>query len=659
MTRLAVPLGLALLLLLPVAAQANAPVPPSVWTVLTTVQADVKDGYATVRVIADIANRGPDPEFPFRVTVPDDAFVTGLTIEREGEVYVAQIAGRETARETYEREKAAGQTAGLVEKQRHSTTFQYLINVAERTSVRATLTYEEYLPADRGVYNLSLAAPVSGFGRDLGARFDVAVQDEAGVASLWGAQGGQAGHNATAWFLHHEVGPREGDAATPFTASYTLASDPSPGGSLLIWTRNGTGYFAHRIRAAPDAERLPVDMVLALDVSGSMSGQKIAQLRDAAGQVVRALGPEDRLLLVEFSSAATKPWGTLRAMDATGRAEAAREVESLLAGGGTNLEAALREGLAPLAALPASEEERRLPMLVLLTDGQATEGERGEPALLALADRLDTTGSPIFTIAFGGDADAGLLHALAARHDGIALQVPEGNGAEVDLRNFLAALATPTLRNVAVTYGPGVVARHADAPVLFAGSELLVVGTYDLALGMPTATVRAVSPQGARNWTVSPHEAAGAAWLPRLVAYQQARELTTILEVGDLAAGQRNALRDIGLEWGFVTDETSLVLALEPQAAPDSCNACFRVHNVSVTNAGAAPQATSYDLSSGDPRVDLKPTTVVSATPADTGDAAPAASSPTPAPKVPAPGLALAVVALAAVALLARGARRG
>ncbi|HWH08554.1 MAG TPA: VIT domain-containing protein, partial [Candidatus Thermoplasmatota archaeon] len=163
-----------LVLLLAPAAFAQASTPPptgTVWTVMTTVEATVQGNYAVVKVIADIGNRGPDPEFPFLVRVPDDAFVTGLTIERDGQVFEARIEERAKARAEYEAHKQAQQTGGLVEKQRRSQLYQYLINVAEFTSVRATLTYEQHLAADRGVYNVSLEAPVSGFGQDLGAQF--------------------------------------------------------------------------------------------------------------------------------------------------------------------------------------------------------------------------------------------------------------------------------------------------------------------------------------------------------------------------------------------------------------------------------------------------------------------------------------------------------
>lgn len=640
-------------------ASAQQPVPPQgVWTVFTTVKADVHANYATVHVIADIANRGRDPEFPFRVPIPDDAFVTGLTIERDGQLFTAQIAPRDAARTEYEQQKSQGQTAGLVEKDRHSSVYEYLINVAQTTNVRATLTYEEYLAADRGVYNVSLSAPVSGFGQDRGAQFQVSVTDPAGVESLWGTPDAQAQRIPQGWSVSYGVGPRPGDAATPFTASYTLPTS-ADAGSLVTWVENGTGYFAHRIRAPMDAARLPVDMVLVLDVSGSMSGLKLSQMKDAAGQVVRALNGDDRLGLVIFSSDASTPWTGLRAMDAAGRADAAREIDALLAGGGTNIGAAMQRGFSAFGALDASREAGRMPVLALLTDGQATEGETSRDALLAAARHDDAQGAAVFTVAFGADADWGLLHALAAQGDGTALRVPEGAGAEVDLRRFLTALATPALKDVHVTYGEGVTAYRTGASTLFAGSELLVVGTFDAARGMQPGVVTAQGPDGPRSWTDLPVAATDAAFLPRLVAYQRVHALQETLDAEGATIAMTDELTKLAMQWSFVTDVTSLVLALEPRetaATPAPAQ-------------GGSTMAVSYD-SAGSAAPASYPATVPTATtsspsPANggfdarSGPVAGTAATPSPpAAKVPAPGLGLVVGALAAVALLLAARRR-
>ena len=644
---------LALLLLPTVAAQAPTPPPMgTVWTVMNTVEATVQGNYAVVKVIADIGNRGPDPEFPFLVRIPDDAFVTGLTIERDGQVYEARIEERAKARQEYEEHKQAQQTGGLVEKQRHSQLYQYLINVAEFTSVRATLTYERYLAADRGVYNLSLEAPVSGFGEDLGAQFRVKVLGS-DVTAAWGDEG-TAQRVADGWDVSWSVGPRPSDAATPFQASYTLAPTQDAG-ELLTTTRDGVGYFAHRFRAPADERQMPVDLVLVLDVSGSMSGLKMQQMQDAAAQVVQQLGPEDRLHLALFSSDATAPWTGLRNMTPENRRLAADEVRNAFVAGGTNLEAAIRAGFRALEGIDWREEEGRLPALVILTDGQPTVGvtDRGQLRQMARdANRHDVN---VFAIAFGGDADWSFVHGIAADGDGVALRVPEGAGAEVDIRRFMQALTTPVLKDVRATYSAAANASRTGAPILFAGSELLVVGTYDPAKGPLKATVTARAPDGPRSYALDAKDAPGLQFLPRVVAYHHIQRLQDLIAAEGERPEWAAEVTRLGLRHGYVTDYTSLVVTLEPR---DPCpNCAIPVMETDGRGTDQATTAWSLTDSSGSAPASTRagvsglggaPTTSTTTMPPPTSGGPDA-----PTPRVPGPGAALVALAVVAAALLA------
>ena len=675
------PLLVLALLLTPLAVASEPVRTDSTWTVFTTVQADVRDNYAVVKVIADIRNQGPDPEFPFVVRVPDDAFVTGLTITRDGTTFEAEIKDREAAREEYEAWKAQEQTGGLVEKARRTSVYSYLINVAEFTSVTAVLTYERYLAADRGVYNLSLEAPVSGFGQDLGAQFIVTVRDSDGVLSLWGEPGGSrdscvrpAVHPpiadaSNARTVCYGVGPRPGvEHPTPFSASYILAPT-ADAGSLLTTVVDGKGYFAHRFRAPADAEQLPMDLVMVLDVSGSMGGMKLQQMIDASKQVVAALDEDDRLHIVAFSSDARSSWSGLLPMTPENRTRAVREVQALFDGGGTNIEAGLRRGFAGFAGVDWARSEERFPALVLLTDGQPTAGVTSRTELRSIAASLNERGIPVFGIAFGDDADWTLVRALAQDGEGAAVRVPPGAGAEVDLRRFMALLTTPILRDVAISYGPGVEAHHTGARTLFAGSELLVVGTYDPARGI-RGDVTGWSSEGARRYTFGGGEPGDLPFLPRLVAYHEVRALQEQEDAEGPTGATTARIKELALRHGFVTDHTSLVVTLPQRdlrgglaaegdarlfandgSGPhaNSCPGCTSVSTTGGGNSGGGwwPFGGRSAESSSDA---MQSAGGAHGTPTAHGEA--------PEAQVPSPGVALVALALAAAALLAAR-RRG
>ncbi len=531
--------------------------PQSVWTVFTTVQAEVHDNYAIVDVIADIGNRGPDPEFPFQVLIPDGGFVTGLKVERDGQVWIADVKEKETARTEYEDEKAKEHTAALVEKRRGTQLFAFLVNVAEFQNVRATLRYEVLLAADQDIYNLPLEAPVSGFGQDLGAAFHVRINHLDGVTVAWSDESSGFRQQGSTWILDHSVGARPDDRSTPLNVHYSLPPTPD-GGSLVVSGDSVGGVFAHRFRAPPDETRLPLDLVMVLDTSGSMSGQKIAQLRDAAGQVVARLTSNDRIALVPFDSQADTSWGGLRAADTVNRTAAVDEVTSIFAGGGTNIEDGLRQGWNALGE--ADPERSRI--IVFLTDGLASVGKTDREGLLTQARSYDDS-VRLFGLAFGEGADWQLVSALAKQHGGSALLVPSGTGAEVDIRAFMAALTTPVLEDVHAAYEGNVVAFETGAPILFAGSELLIIGTY-AGMDSLTGTVTGRSAEGPRSYEfAAPVPSEQSPWLPRLVAAATIRHYEDLIHAEGERTEWSNAIKGLALEYGFVTDYTSLVLRTE------------------------------------------------------------------------------------------------
>ncbi|KAL6643125.1 hypothetical protein ACP70R_021306 [Stipagrostis hirtigluma subsp. patula] len=167
---------------------------------------------------------------------------------------------------------------------------------------------------------------------------------------------------------------------------------------------------------AAASPRAPLDLVTVLDVSGSMVGTKLALLKQAMGFVIDNLGPRDRLCVVSFSSGASRLMRLARMSDA-GKALARRAVESLTAGGGTNIGEALRR-----AAKVLDERMHRnaVASVVLLSDGQDTYTvpRRGAnyDALVPPSFAHTSSGgraAPVHTFGFGTDHDAAAMHTIA------------------------------------------------------------------------------------------------------------------------------------------------------------------------------------------------------------------------------------------------------
>lgn len=540
-----------------------------IWHVSHFVNATVVDNYATVRVGVDIVNEGPDPEFPFRVELPEDAYVTGLVITRDGETFEAEIQDDEQARQRYEQAKEEDRSAGLVEQQREDDVYAYNVNVEGQERVQAVLTYERYLTAEAGAYELELEAPATHRGVDEGARIDAWIQHDAGIQDAQATPEGDVEQTSEGVHASRNVGPRGHGHATDLRVGYELAAT-DPGGALAVSVEDGVGYFAHRFRAQDAHERMPIDLSLVLDTSGSMQGDKIAQLEQATRQLVDELGPEDRLHITFFDGRTEQPWQGFARVDANLTDRAFQALDHVRATGSTDIGAAIEDGFAPFNAEEA--DERRLPALVFLTDGRATEGISDEQRLRTKALEANQAGAHVFSLAFGQQADWGLVHGLAEDGQGLARQIEADAGAEMDLRSFMTALTSPVLTDVSIAYeDASTTSWRLGAPVLFADSELVFVGTFDANLTELAAQVTARGPDTSHAWNLtSPVEGQGPSYLSDLVAYQRIQALEDRIQ----AEGGNQTLVDevtaLALEHGFVTDHTSLVVDLPRQPPADA-----------------------------------------------------------------------------------------
>jgi len=165
-------------------------------------------------------------------------------------------------------------------------------------------------------------------------------------------------------------------------------------------------------------ERVPVNAVLIVDRSGSMSGAKIERARQAAAALVRSLGSDDRLAIVEFSSDASVLLAST-SLNPRERSRALEAVAELHAAGGTNLSAAFDLAAPQLAQ---GRGGGRVDKVFLASDGQANEGISDRSGLLRLA-RERFGNATLSTFGIGDDYDEDLMSALASQAGGRARYV--------------------------------------------------------------------------------------------------------------------------------------------------------------------------------------------------------------------------------------------
>jgi Ca-activated chloride channel family protein len=162
-------------------------------------------------------------------------------------------------------------------------------------------------------------------------------------------------------------------------------------------------------------------VIIVLDVSGSMEGEKIRSATKATAEFLERLDPNDEVALLTFNDNVASLSDTARVGDVV--EGLSLRVSSLIAGGNTALYEAVCQATDLAAALKAEDEsegQSRLYGIVLLSDGEDTIGEPTENQMFVtcLPSNAEADGVKIFPIAFGADAAQDVLERVAATTGG-------------------------------------------------------------------------------------------------------------------------------------------------------------------------------------------------------------------------------------------------
>ncbi|MCA9541344.1 MAG: VWA domain-containing protein [Myxococcales bacterium] len=152
--------------------------------------------------------------------------------------------------------------------------------------------------------------------------------------------------------------------------------------------------------------RPPLDLVLALDISGSMRGAPLRAVIDGLIAMVDHLEPEDRVSLVTYDTRAEVVFEDVPGDD---HETLLTTFGGLASRGSTNLYDGLFEAFRLADKAPDPARQRRV---VLLSDGMATAGFEDAGRMQALATAYARRGVGLTTIGVGTDFDVELMRSL-------------------------------------------------------------------------------------------------------------------------------------------------------------------------------------------------------------------------------------------------------
>uniref|UniRef100_A0A3P9PWZ8 Inter-alpha-trypsin inhibitor heavy chain H3 n=1 Tax=Poecilia reticulata TaxID=8081 RepID=A0A3P9PWZ8_POERE len=555
-----------------------------------TVDCTVTNRFAhTVMTSVALNKANTSKEIFFDVELPKSAFITNFSMEIEGKVYVGDVKEKEKAKKQYEKAVSSGQTAGLVKASgRKMEKFSVSVNIAAESNVTFILTYEELLQRKLGQYEILIRVKP----KSLVEQFQIStnIYEPQGLSHV----------DAHATFLSNELLPLvektvldkkahisfsptvEQQRKCPgcdgtlidgdFIIKYDVNRQESVGDIQIV-----NGYFVHFF-APPNLPRVPKNVVFVIDRSGSMSGTKMVQTRDALVAILEDLHEEDHFALIQFDSAILSWKESLTKATKENVAEAKNYGRSIRDNGATDINQAVLDGV---KMLKRDRQENRLPersidMIILLTDGMPNSGVSDIPKIQENVRSAIGGNMSLFCLGFGNDVDYNFLDVMSKENKGLARRVFEASDATLQLQDFYEEVASPLLLEVDLVYPDNAVdyVTTSHFPQLFNGSEIVVAGRLtdnDLdnflveVLGQGFEDDYKVQGQASVvDWNVMyPDETyIFGDFTERLWAYLTIQQLLEKSKIGaaDEKANATAKALEMSLQYSFVTPLTSMVV---------------------------------------------------------------------------------------------------
>lgn len=555
----------------------------------TRVEARVSGVIADVRVVQVYQNRGPEAiEADYVFPGSTRAAVYGMEMQIGERRIVAKIKEKEEAKATYEKAKAEGKSAGLLQQHRPNVFRMSVANIMPGDTIQVELRYTELLVPEEGEYEFVYPTVV-------GPRYSTKTEGSAPPEENWVANPylaeGEEDPTGFVFNLDLEAGMPVQDLRVPShnvhpefpsPTSARVAIDGKPDRDVVVQYRLSgkaiqTGLILHR-GEGPEAENFfllmaqpperpastllpPRDYTFVLDISGSMSGFPLDTAKALLRDLIGSLKPEDTFNVLFFAGSSFVLSPQPLAANPANIRQAIEAIEQQRGGGGTELLPALQN------ALKLSDGREVSRSIVVITDGYVNVETEAFDLI-----RENLGQANLFSFGIGSSVNRHLIEGMARVGRGEPFVVTAPNQISPQLRKFIAYVSKPVLTGIQIET-PGFQVYDVEPlthPDLFAERPLLVYGKWK---GNPGGHIhiRGVNGEGKFEKTIPVFPAASAIDNPAL-RYLWAR--ARIKELGDYNQFDHNDERvreitSLGLTYNLLTPYTSFVAVDEVVRNPD------------------------------------------------------------------------------------------
>ncbi|MBU0491643.1 MAG: VWA domain-containing protein [Chloroflexi bacterium] len=442
------------------------------------VQVQITDQVASTNVDQVFVNDwNQECEGTYIFPIPESAAISDFTMEVDGKTLEGRLLDKDEARRIYESIVRQRQDPALLEYVGRNAFQASVYPIPPHGERRIQIGYNEILRADGDMIYYRYPLNTEKFSARPIEDVSVVVRVQASrdIQAVYSPSHDIATHRIDARTVEVNYETRNESPDKDFELYYVLGEGAISTSLMTYRDLDGEGFFL-LLLAPPPTEPTAVvdkDVIFILDTSGSMRGEKLAQAQSALRFILDNLNPGDRFNIVSFNSSVSAYAEGLVAAAQAG--DARRYVDRLQATGGTNIDGALT------AALKLTDEDSSRPqVLIFLTDGLPTVGERSAERIIANVQDRAPAGVRLFAWGVGDDVNTVLLDTISLEQHGTCDYVRPGEDLEVKVSSFYTKIQSPVLADVALSFD-GVTAYDiypAPLPDLFAGGQLVVTGRF-------------------------------------------------------------------------------------------------------------------------------------------------------------------------------------
>lgn len=453
------------------------------------VNSRIQDQVARTQVSQTFVNTGSRTmEVCFAFPLPYDGAIDQLTFMVDGKEYEGKLMAAKEARKIYE---------GYIRRNQDPALLEWIGTGMFKTSVfpvppgaerKVTLKYSQLLRKDQKLtdflFPLSTAKYTSTPIENL--KFDLSITSQKKIKSIYSPTHPVAIERRGEKSARVTLEAKNQIPSTDFRLFFDT-HDGKLGASVLTYWPDDADQGFYLMLASPQIKQVKSEqarktVVFVVDRSGSMSGKKIEQAREALRFVLNNLSEGDLFNIVAYDTDVESFKPELQKFNTKSRTEALAFVDGIYAGGSTAIDAALKTSLSMI------QDSKGPNYIVFLTDGRPTAGETNEMKIVENATRVNEKNARVISLGVGYDVNSRLLDRLTSSNRGQSDYVRPDEDIEAHVSRLYNKIAAPVLTNVKIDYLFDEVASESTQPVnriypksvfeIFSGQQLVVVGRY-------------------------------------------------------------------------------------------------------------------------------------------------------------------------------------